>query len=136
MLDNDFKNINIAILGLGYVGLPLAVEFSKKFNVIGFDINSKRVSELNRGYDRTLEISKDSILKSQNLIISNDDSLLDHIDVYIITVPTPINKNKNPDLNPLIKSSKTVGKYLEKNNIVIYESTVFPGATEQICIPF
>mgnify|MGYP001498642287 CR=1 FL=1 len=135
MLDSDFKKINIAIIGLGYVGLPLAVEFSKKFNVIGFDINSERVSELKKGYDRTLEIAKESILQSQNLTISNDELLLTNVDIYIITVPTPIDKNKNPDLNPLISSSKTVGRYLKKNNIVIYESTVFPGATEQICIP-
>ena len=135
MVEKDFKNINIAVIGLGYVGLPLAVEFSKIFNVIGFDINGQRVAELKKGYDRTLEIDEESILQSKNLTISNDESFLDNANIYIITVPTPIDKNKNPDLYPLISSSKTVGKYLKKNNIVIYESTVFPGATEQICIP-
>ena len=135
MVEKDFKNINIAVIGLGYVGLPLAVEFSKIFNVIGFDINGERVAELKKGYDRTLEIDEESILQSKNLTISNDESFLDNANIYIITVPTPIDKNKNPDLYPLISSSKTVGKYLKKNNIVIYESTVFPGATEQICIP-
>ncbi len=138
------KKYKICIIGLGYVGLPLAFEFSKKFKTIGFDINHQRIKELKKGIDRTNEVSKKNILSaikdncSNNLIgfypTSNKSEIKDS-DIYIVTVPTPINKNKHPDLNPLIKASKLVGNCISKNNIVIYESTVFPGATEEICIP-
>lgn len=136
------KNIKIGIIGLGYVGLPLAVEFAKKYKVIGFDINASRIDELKTGNDHTLEISKndlqdvlvaDSAMKG--LYLTNDLEELSRASVYIITVPTPIDENKKPDLNPLYKASKTVGKVLQKNDVVIYESTVYPGATEEECVP-
>ena len=132
----------IAIIGLGYVGLPLAVAFAEKYKVVGFDINSPRIKELNEGHDRTLEI-EDELLKS---VLSKEDSdtglyntnVLSEIadcNIYIITVPTPIDEDQNPDLTPLIKASETVGAVLKKGDIVIYESTVYPGATEEDCVP-
>lgn len=132
----------IAIIGLGYVGLPLAVAFAEKYKVIGFDINQPRIKELNEGHDRTLEI-EDDLLKS---VLSKKDSstglyntnLLSEIancNIYIITVPTPIDDDQNPDLTPLIRASETVGAVLKKDDIVIYESTVYPGATEEDCVP-
>lgn len=137
------KDIKIAVIGLGYVGLPLARLFATKYSVVGFDINKKRVSELLQGNDSTLEVES-TILKSVLKSKSNDDiglvcsySLDDIKDCnhYIITVPTPIDKNNRPDLTPLYKSSETVGKVLKKEDIVIYESTVYPGVTEDECIP-
>ena len=129
------KTQKIAIIGLGYVGLPLAVEFGKKREVIGFDINQDRITQLNDGKDSTLEITlqelKDATLLSYT---TNIDDIKD-CEFYIVTVPTPIDKNKMPDLMPLEKASKTVGKVLKKGDIVIYESTVYPGATEEICVP-
>lgn len=130
----------IAIIGLGYVGLPLAVEFGKKFNTIGFDINRERIDELNNGHDSTLEVSDNDLqsvlkLEKNGLTCSDDLSLLKGANIYIITVPTPTDKNFNPDLTPLKKASETVGKVLKKDDIVIYESTVYPGATEEDCIP-
>lgn len=125
----------IAIIGLGYVGLPLAVEFGKKYKVVGFDINHERIEELSKGYDRTLEVEKNELLSSANLsFASNPDAIAD-ANVYIVTVPTPIDKHKSPDLTPLIKASETVGKLLSKGDIVIYESTVYPGCTEEDCVP-
>ena len=132
----------IAIIGLGYVGLPLAVAFAEKYKVIGFDINSPRIKELNDGHDRTLEV-EDELLNS---VLSKQDSdtglyntdLLSEItdcNIYIVTVPTPIDEDQNPDLTPLIKASETVGAVLKKGDIVIYESTVYPGATEEDCVP-
>ncbi len=132
----------IAVIGLGYVGLPLAAAFATKYKVVGFDINSKRVSELKKGIDDTLEVSEEQ-LKS---VLVNDfdkkglsltDNLQDIVDaqIYIVTVPTPIDKHKIPDLTPLYKASESVGKVLKKGDIVIYESTVFPGATEEECVP-
>ncbi len=135
------KDPIIAIIGLGYVGLPLAVAFAKKFQVVGFDINSKRVAELNNGDDFTLEISKDELVKvlksntNNKLVISDNTSAIKNADIYIITVPTPTNKYNQPVLIPLQKASETVGKVLSKDNIVIIESTVYPGVTEDICVP-
>ncbi|WP_456439172.1 nucleotide sugar dehydrogenase [Psychroserpens sp.] len=133
----------ITILGLGYVGLPLAVEFAKKYMVIGFDINEKRINELNNGIDKTLEV-EDNYLKSvlttdpnskTGLFITNDANHLDDSNIYIVTVPTPTDELKRPVFTPLIKASECVGKVLKKGDIVIYESTVYPGATEDICVP-
>lgn len=137
----------IAVIGLGYVGLPLARLFATKHNVIGFDINEIRISEIMKGYDSTREVEPiklKQVLKTKNQVISNNDiglfcsSCIEDIkncNIYIITVPTPITKNYQPDLKPLYKASETVGKVISKGNIVIYESTVFPGATEEECIP-
>ena len=124
----------IAVIGLGYVGFPLAYEFSKKYDITGFDISKKRISELKNGIDKTEEYSKNQILDSK-LFLSNDEKDLINQDIYIITVPTPLKKNNKPNLKPLISASKTVGKYLSKGSIVIYESTVYPGCTEEDCIP-
>jgi UDP-N-acetyl-D-galactosamine dehydrogenase len=140
------NEIKIAIIGLGYVGLPLAVEFGKKFNVVGFDIKSSRVNELNNGFDRTLEISDielKGILNNTNARSNSKNGLvftssIDEIrdcNYFIVTVPTPVDKNNKPDLTPLYKASETVGKVLKKDDIVIYESTVYPGATEDECVP-
>ncbi len=126
----------ICIVGLGYVGLPLAVAFAEKYSVVGFDINQLRVDELLAGYDRTLEI-EDDLLKSVKRNILYTSSLQDARDcnVYIVTVPTPIDKANRPDLTPLIKSSQAIGEVISKGDIVIYESTVYPGVTEDVCIP-
>lgn len=124
----------IAIIGLGYVGLPLAVEFAKKHSVVGFDINQQRIDELSKGQDRTLEVH-DSELKSSTIKFSNKLEDIQNCTVFIVTVPTPIDEHKRPDLTPLIKASETVGKVLKKNDIVIYESTVYPGCTEEDCVP-
>lgn len=133
----------IAIIGLGYVGLPLAVEFAKQFFVIGFDINKQRISELNSGVDKTLEVDNDnlkSVLTSdlnaeKGLLITDNVEALSVANVYIVTVPTPTDELKRPVFTPLIKASETVGKVLKNDDIVVYESTVYPGATEDICIP-
>lgn len=128
----------IAVIGLGYVGLPLAVEFAQKFPTIGFDIAQWRVDELNAGHDRTLEIEDDYLARVNNEFGFRSTADLEEIrdcNVYVVTVPTPIDKNKRPDLTPLIKASESVGKVLKKNDIVIYESTVYPGATEEDCVP-
>ena len=134
---NELNNeISICIVGLGYVGLPLAVAFSEKFSVIGFDINPIRIRELQECHDRTLEIDG-NLLKSVENNLSYTSNIQDacDCDIYIVTVPTPINSNNQPDLTPLIESSKTVGSMLTKDDIVIYESTVYPGVTEEVCIP-
>lgn len=137
----------IGIIGLGYVGLPLAVEFAKKYPVIGFDIKHDRVAELAQGVDNTLEVAKDAlraVLKNgekpytnqhNGLWVSSEASLLTQVNFFIVTVPTPVDKNNHPDLTPLFKASATVGKYLKKGAIVVYESTVYPGATEEECVP-
>ena len=132
----DLKK-RIAIIGLGYVGLPLAVAFSKKYDVIGFDINKERIKELKEGFDRTLEVEEKELKEA----IKNGLEFTDNLDeikdanIFIVTVPTPIDKHKNPDLTPLIKASESVGKVLKKGDIVIYESTVYPGCTEEVCVP-
>jgi UDP-N-acetyl-D-galactosamine dehydrogenase len=125
----------IAIIGLGYVGLPLAIEFGKHFPTIGFDIHQKRIEELKIGYDRTLESDKDSILTSNQLSFTYQLVDLKEANIFIVTVPTPIDKNNKPDLTPLIKASSIIGSVLKKGDIIIYESTVYPGCTEEDCVP-
>jgi UDP-N-acetyl-D-glucosamine/UDP-N-acetyl-D-galactosamine dehydrogenase len=127
----------ICIIGLGYVGLPLAHAFSKKYQVVGFDINKPRVDELNAGYDRTLELTEDEVNESitNGMIYSTNMDDIKDCNIYIVTVPTPIDSTNRPDLTPLIKSSQTIGKVLKKDDIVIYESTVYPGVTEEVCVP-
>ncbi|WP_415363303.1 UDP-N-acetyl-D-glucosamine 6-dehydrogenase [Mammaliicoccus lentus] len=124
----------IAVVGLGYVGLPVAIAFGKKQEVIGFDINEIRINELKNGYDRTNEVT-DEDLKVSNVKFTNQPEELSKVDFIIVAVPTPINKNNQPNLTPLIKASETVGKALTKDTIVVYESTVYPGATEEDCVP-
>ena len=129
------ENIKIAIIGLGYVGLPLAVEFGKKYSVLGFDINQTRIDELTNGFDRTQEMTVEELKSLQYLSFSTDKAALKNCNIFIVTVPTPIDKYKKPDLTPLLSASKTVGKFLKKNDLVIYESTVYPGCTEEDCVP-
>ncbi len=130
---NDSKKI--AIIGLGYVGLPLAVEFGKKFMTLGFDINLKRIKELKSGFDRTLESNQGEIESAKLLNFSSDKNDLSNYNVFIVTVPTPIDQFKAPDLTPLLKASEMLGKVIKKGDIVIYESTVYPGCTEEDCVP-
>ena len=125
----------LAIIGLGYVGLPLAVEFGKKYQTIGFDINQARITELNSGTDSTLEVSEAELAEITNLTFSCNIDDLKNANIYIVTVPTPIDEHKQPDLTPLIKASEMLGKVVCKGDIIIYESTVYPGATEEECIP-
>ena len=125
----------LAVIGLGYVGLPLAVEFGKKYNVIGFDIFKQRIDELKKGYDRTLEVEKDELQSAKNLNFTTNLEDLRAAQIYIVTVPTPIDQYNKPDLTPLLKASSSVGKVLKKGDIVIYESTVYPGCTEEDCVP-
>lgn len=129
------NNYKIAVIGLGYVGLPLAVEFGKKYKTLGFDINLKRIKDLKEGFDKTLELNKSEIEASQDLIFSSDISDLTHYNVFIVTVPTDIDQFKVPDLAPLLEASKIIGTVLKKGDIVIYESTVYPGCTEEDCVP-
>ena len=131
------KDYKICIVGLGYVGLPLAHAFSSKYQVVGFDINTKRIEELNNGFDRTEELNETQVKEaiSNGMKFSLDINDIKDCNVFIVTVPTPIDKNNRPDLTPLIKSSQTVGKVLKKDDIVIYESTVYPGVTEEVCVP-
>lgn len=131
----DLNDIKIAIIGLGYVGLPLAVEFGKKYQTLGFDINKGRISELQQGTDSTLEVSDEELAATINLTYSCEVADLKTANVYIVTVPTPIDEHKQPDLTPLIKASEMLGKVVNKDDIIIYESTVYPGATEEACIP-
>lgn len=125
----------IAVIGLGYVGLPLAVEFGKKYEVIGFDLKESRISELQQQIDNTLEVSPQQFKESLHLRFSSQITDIQAANFYIVTVPTPIDKYKTPDLTPLLKASETVGKVLKKGDIVIYESTVYPGCTEEDCVP-
>lgn len=126
----------LAIIGVGYVGLPLALEFSKKRKVKVFDPFEDRILELQRGYDRNGEIGKEDLLGNSNSInFSSDEKILKNTEIFIITVPTPVEKNNFPDFNPLVTATKTVAKYINRNSIVIFESTVFPGACEEICVP-
>lgn len=125
----------IAVIGLGYVGIPLAVEFGKQFPTIGFDINLDRIQELKKGFDRTLEMSSDDLESSKQLSYTMSVKDLEDCNIYIITVPTPINNKNLPDLTPLRKSSEAIGSVLSKGDIVIYESTVYPGVTEEECVP-
>ena len=125
----------IAIIGLGYVGLPLAVEFGKILDIIGFDINQSRIDELKNGIDRTLEVDKHELAASTKLIFSSRPEDLNKANYFIVTVPTPVDEYKTPNLKPLLSASETVGKALKKGDIVIYESTVYPGCTEEDCVP-
>jgi UDP-N-acetyl-D-galactosamine dehydrogenase len=125
----------IAVIGLGYVGLPLAVEFGKKRPVVGFEINLQRIEELISGVDRTLECNYEELMQANHLTFTNDPEQLTNAQIFIITVPTPVDKSNRPDLLPLVKASETVGKVLKAGDLVIYESTVYPGATEEVCVP-
>ena len=130
--------IKIAVIGLGYVGLPLAVEFSKKYLTVGYDLKKSRINQLNDGFDSTLEISKKELInaiKKRNFLVTNDERDFLDCNIFIVTVPTPVDKNNKPDLGFLISASRLVGKALKKDDIVIFESTVYPGATEEVCVP-
>ena len=126
---------NIGIIGLGYVGLPLAVEFGKVTDTVGFDINRERIDELRRGVDRTLEVDAGELAEAKQLSFTTNIDDLRGVNYFIVTVPTPVDQYKKPDLQPLVKASETVGKALKKGDIVIYESTVYPGCTEEVCVP-
>lgn len=125
----------IGIIGLGYVGLPLAVEFGKIYETVGFDINRERIDELRQGIDRTLECEQSELAQSKKLKFSSDAADLRAVDYFVVTVPTPVDEYKKPDLSPLVKASETIGKVLKRNDVVIYESTVYPGCTEEVCVP-
>ena len=129
------EDIKLAVVGLGYVGLPLAVEFGKRRPVLGFDINTRRIEELKAGNDRTLEVESAELAEATHLRYSSDPESLAEANVFIVTVPTPIDQYKQPDLTPLVRASETIGRVLKRGDIVIYESTVYPGATEEVCVP-
>ena len=129
------QELKVAIIGLGYVGLPLAVEFGKNREVIGFDINVERIDQLKESHDYTLEVSKDDIQNAKYLKFTNDVNKIIECNCFIVTVPTPIDKNKKPDLLPISNATQMISKILKKNDLVIYESTFFPGATEEFCVP-
>lgn len=131
----NIDSLAIAVIGLGYVGLPLAAEFGKHRKVIGFDINLRRINELKSGIDATLEVTSEELAESAQLSFSSDIDVLRDCNVFIVTVPTPIDEHKRPDLTPLIKASEAIGRVLKAGDIVIYESTVYPGATEEDCVP-
>ena len=132
---NNTKKLKLAIIGLGYVGLPLALEFSKKRSLVGFDIDKKRINELNSGIDRNLETTKEDLKSIKQLIFTNDEKNLKLANCYIITVPTPIDEFKKPNLEPLLKASKIISKVIKQNDLIIYESTVYPGCIEEQCVP-
>jgi UDP-N-acetyl-D-galactosamine dehydrogenase len=129
------KTVALALIGLGYVGLPLAVEFSKKYKVIGFDISDRRIDELKKGKDRTLEVSSEELAEAKHLSFTSKLEDLKKADVFIVTVPTPVDDFKVPDLTPVLKASETVGKVIKKGDVIVYESTVYPGCTEEDCVP-
>ena len=131
----DYSKSRIAVIGLGYVGLPIAVAFSKKREVLAFDINSERIKELSNGVDRTLEIESKELKDKKNLVFSNNELDLDTCSVFIVTVPTPIDSKNKPDLKPLISASSMIAKFIKKGSLIIFESTVYPGATEEVCVP-
>ena len=131
----DVDKVRIGVIGLGYVGLPLAVEFGKQFPTVGFDIKPDRIAELKAGRDSTLEVEPEELGQATHLSYESEIDALRQCNVYIVTVPTPIDEAKRPDLTPLEKASETVGKVLKPNDVVIYESTVYPGATEEVCVP-
>ncbi len=132
---NKAKDLKLAIIGLGYVGLPLVLEFAKKREVIGFDISKNRIKQLNLGIDKNFEFSKKEIHNSKKLNFTFNKDDIKHANCYIITVPTPIDQYKKPDLRPLLKASKTIGKIIKKGDLIIYESTVYPGCVEEECVP-
>ena len=129
------KDAPIAVIGLGYVGLPLAVEFGKQRKVMGYDINASRIGELRSGQDKTLEVDAEEMAEAKHLTFTDQPHDLAECTIFIVTVPTPIDAHKRPDLTPLLKASETIGKVLKRGDIVIYESTVYPGATEEDCVP-
>lgn len=129
------SSYKIAIIGLGYVGLPLAIEFGKKFETIGFDINEARINELRAHKDRTLEVSEEEMLAAKKLSYASAPKSISDCNIYIVTVPTPVNQSKTPDLTPITKASEMLAPLLKKNDLVIYESTVFPGCTQNVCVP-
>ena len=129
------NDISIAVIGLGYVGLPLSIEFSKKYSVIGFDLCKNRINQLKRNHDKTKEISEAQLKTSKNIIFTYNEKDISNANIYIVTVPTPITKKKKPDLTALKSASRLVGSKLRKGDFVIYESTVYPGCTEEICLP-
>ena len=131
----ESREARLAIIGLGYVGLPLAVEFGKHFAVAGFDVNARRLDELRAGHDRTMETTAEDLARATRLTYTDQIIDLKDTDVFIVTVPTPIDRHRRPDLTPLIKASQTVGQALKKGAVVIYESTVYPGCTEEDCVP-
>lgn len=131
----NLGNVRIGVIGLGYVGLPLAVEFGKRFPTLGFDINPARVEALKNAHDSTLEISREELTATTQLTYTNTLDDLSPCNVYIVSVPTPIDRHKQPDLTPLVQASRSVGQVLSKDDVVIYESTVYPGATEEVCVP-
>jgi len=131
----QLQDVKLAVVGLGYVGLPLAVEFGKKRPVLGFDINAQRIAELKEGRDHTLEVDAEELAQASQLEFTHEAEMLARANVYIVTVPTPIDEYKQPDLTPLVRASETLGKVLKRGDIVIYESTVYPGATEEDCVP-
>jgi len=131
----NLRKCRIGVVGLGYVGLPLAVEFGKHFETTGFDVKAGRIAELKAGRDSTLEVSKQELKSSTRLTFTTDLAAMKRCQVYIVTVPTPIDEYKRPDLTPLVKASESVGKVLKRGDVVIYESTVYPGCTEEICVP-
>lgn len=131
----ELAQVRVAIIGLGYVGLPLAVEFGKKFPTLGFDVNQQRIDELRRGRDHTLEVSDAELQSADKLVFSTNIENLRQANFFIVTVPTPIDEHRQPDLTPLIRASETLGKVVKAGDIVVYESTVYPGATEEDCIP-
>jgi UDP-N-acetyl-D-glucosamine/UDP-N-acetyl-D-galactosamine dehydrogenase len=126
---------NIGVVGLGYVGLPLAIEFGRKYPTIGYDVSAGRIADLRRGHDSTLEVSRQEIKAAKSLTFSIHPEDLDGCDVFIVTVPTPIDQYKRPDLTPLLQASETIGRVLKKGAVVVFESTVYPGCTEEICVP-
>ena len=131
----DIATVKIAVIGQGYVGLPLAIEFGKQFPPLGFDINSKRIQELKNGKDHTKEASEAQLSSAPHLVFSDDPTDLAGNNVFIVTVPTPLDEFKTPDLGPVREASSMLGAILQKGAIVIYESTVFPGCTEEVCVP-
>ena len=131
----DIDSARIAVIGLGYVGLPLAVEFGKQFDTVGFDIDPARVAELDKGHDHTGETNANELAAATHLRMTTDVAALDDRNVYIVTVPTPVDEANRPDLTPLEKASETIGRSLKRGDVVIYESTVYPGTTEEVCVP-
>lgn len=131
----DFNATRIGIVGLGYVGLPLAVAFGELYDVVGWDIDTERIAELQRGFDRTREMEKEEIEQVKGLKFTADADLLRDCNIYIVTVPTPLHADHSPDLSYLIQASETIGGMLKSDDIVVYESTVYPGCTEEVCVP-
>ena len=131
----DINNLRIGVIGLGYVGLPLAVEFGKRYPTVGFDVKAERVAELEAGHDSTLETSEDELRSATRLSVTTDAEALAGCNFYIVTVPTPIGESNRPVLTPLRQASQTLGGLVKTGDVVVYESTVYPGATEEFCIP-